>query len=177
MILMPRTDFSDSINRVMLSRFDTDIVSLPAVDMLNRVIEKGHMSSVQKAYERVRDDVTRTAKLESHLELTIGARLMLKRNKDVEAGLVNGSVGTVTGFFLSRSEAVYAINIQFDKLDCTVATECETVSFEVLKCVYYQSVHTKTIASDDSICTHSSPSPRPKPTGSNCRCWITLFRL
>jgi len=136
MILMPRTDLCDSINRVMLSRFDTDIVSLPAVDMLDTVIEKGYMSSVQKAYDRVRDDVTRTAGLESHLELTIGARVMLKRNKNVEAGLVNGSVGTVTGF-LCRSKEVYAINIQFDKVDCTVAIERESVSFEVLKCVYY----------------------------------------
>jgi len=41
------------------------------------------------------EDVTRTAGLKKVLSICVGARIMLKRNKDVDAGLVNGAVGTV----------------------------------------------------------------------------------
>ena len=38
------------------------------------------------------------AGLDKCLWLSIGAKVMLKRNISVEAGLVNGAVGTITGF-------------------------------------------------------------------------------
>jgi len=41
------------------------------------------------------NDTTRTAGLASQLELCVGAKVMLRRDKNVEAGLVNGSVGIV----------------------------------------------------------------------------------
>ena len=52
----------------------------------------------RSSWQKINDDVTRTAGLEKRLILCIDARIMLKRNKDVDAGLVNSSTGTVVGF-------------------------------------------------------------------------------
>ena len=65
---------------------------------------------------------------------------MLKRNKNVEPGLVNGSVGKVTGFNITSHEnttTVNSITVKFDKTDTIINTERDSASFEVLKSVYY----------------------------------------
>jgi len=41
------------------------------------------------------NNITRTTGLEKSIELCVGAGVMLRRNKDVDAGLVNGSVDEV----------------------------------------------------------------------------------
>jgi hypothetical protein len=41
------------------------------------------LAKVETAYKKVGGDSTRTAGLEMNLELCVGARVMLKRNKDV----------------------------------------------------------------------------------------------
>ena len=61
------------------------------------------MPKVLKAYRKIQDDTTRTAGLERSMQLCIAARVMLKRNKDTDAGLVNGSTGTVRDFIFKRS--------------------------------------------------------------------------
>ena len=65
---------------------------------------------------------------------------MLKRNKDIEKGLVNGSIGTVTSFIVRNTgnrEDVQSISVKFDNLDKIVNIERESSSFEVLRTVYY----------------------------------------
>ena len=63
---------------------------------------------------------------------------MLKRNKDVEAGLVNGSIGTVINFNMANNGVdVYSIQIQFEKIIHPVNIERDSCSFEVLKGIYY----------------------------------------
>jgi len=44
------------------------------------------------------EDVTQTTGLEKRIDLCIGTRIMLKRNRDFDAELVNGSTGTVVRF-------------------------------------------------------------------------------
>jgi hypothetical protein len=74
------------------------------------------VAKVTKAYKQMEDDVTRTAGLERKLSLCIGARVMLKRNNDVEAGLVNGSVGDIVGFEMKGdSKEIMFIKVQFPK--------------------------------------------------------------
>ena len=51
-----------------------------------------------------------TAGLESKLTLAVGARIMLRRNIDVESGLVNGVIGTV------RNISNKQVTIQFDHI-------------------------------------------------------------
>jgi Helicase len=66
---------------------------------------------------------------------------MLKRNKNVEVGFVNGSVGTVVEFTVTTAQGtgshVAIIKVKFDKNDCAVNITREAFSFEVLKSVFY----------------------------------------
>ncbi len=43
-------------------------------------------------------DKSKCGGITDNIELCIGARVMLRRNKDVLAGFVNGVMGTITGF-------------------------------------------------------------------------------
>ena len=63
---------------------------------------------------KVQEDVTRAGGLEKTPNLCLGAKVMLKKNKDVEAGLVNGSTDT-----LVRLEIMLAVR-QY-RLDRTVS--------------------------------------------------------
>jgi len=65
---------------------------------------------------------------------------MLKQNKNVEAGLVNGSVGTATSFNTTTQgniTSIDSISVKFDKINNIVNTERDSASFEVLKSIYY----------------------------------------
>ena len=65
---------------------------------------------------------------------------MLKRNKDVDAGLVNGSVGTVADFKHTTKEnttTIDAVVVKFPNIHEPVAIHRETCSFEVLKGIFY----------------------------------------
>ena len=65
---------------------------------------------------------------------------MLRRNISVEAGLVNGAVGTVTGFVEQPSDQgtnITAINIQFENIFKAVKIERQSVTFEVLKSIFF----------------------------------------
>ena len=139
LVLMPRTNLCDEVNTALLNQIGTTIHSLTAIDTLDTVVDKRLMNKVQQAYDKSDDDVTRTAGLEKYLQLCIGCKVMLKRNKNVDAGLVNGSVGTVTGFNTTKTDktTVQSIAVKFENLDNTVNIERDSASFEVLKSVYY----------------------------------------
>ena len=63
---------------------------------------------------------------------------MLKRNKDVEAGLVNGSVGNVVGFQTKEnSEDICSVIVKFPNIENPVSIYREAYSFEVLKSIYF----------------------------------------
>jgi ATP-dependent DNA helicase PIF1 len=139
-MLMPRTALCDEINNAMLTQLNSTIHILTAIDTLDSAVEKKILTKVEKAYQKVADDTTQTAGLVRHLQLSTGARVMLKRNMDVDAGLVNGSVGTVVGFEMKNNEAsgdVVGVMVKFEKIDCPVSIRRESFSFEVLRSVYY----------------------------------------
>jgi len=69
-----------------------------AVDTLDTIVSKELMPRIDAAYRKMNEDVTRTVGLEKRIDLCIGSRIVLRRNKDVDAGLVSGSTGTVFGF-------------------------------------------------------------------------------
>jgi len=95
------------------------------------------MKKVQTAYEKSDEDVTRTAGLEKQLKLCVGCKVMLKRNKNVDIGLVNGSIGIVTEFSSNSQGDIQTVNIKFDKIDKMIQIERDSASFEILKSVYY----------------------------------------
>ncbi|KAI3835786.1 hypothetical protein MKW92_033247 [Papaver armeniacum] len=80
--LFPRNEDVKRLNNERLKNLGQEIVSYRAVD-------RGVNPWRNQLQQGIAPDV---------LEICLGARVMLIKNKDVEAGLVNGAVGTVIGF-------------------------------------------------------------------------------
>jgi len=135
-ILMPRTQQCKEVNEAMLEELDADIVDLPAIDTRDTIVNEKLLPKVERAYSKVDEDITRTAGLDKCLRISIGAKVMLKRNICVEAGLVNGAVGTVIGF-LKQNSHITAVNVLFRTTTQPVKIERQTSTFEVLKSIFY----------------------------------------
>jgi len=136
MILMPRSCACTQVNNAMLSRIGTHTLAITAQDTLDTIVHKSQQPKVKKAYDALAEDVTRTAGLEKVLNLCIGAKVMLKRNKSVESGLVNGALGTVVDFSENKG-VIQQVLVKFDWLENPVPVLRESCTFEVLKCVFY----------------------------------------
>ena len=61
---------------------------------------------------------------------------MLKRNKSVESGLVNGAVGSVVGFSENDS-GIQQILVKCDWIDAPVHVQRESCIRDVLECVFH----------------------------------------
>jgi len=124
---------------MLLQEIGTDVHELVAIDTLDTTVDERIKKKVEKAYGKTDDDATRTAGLEKRLRLCVGCK-MLKRSRNVDLGLVNGSVGMVVGFVLSTKggkREVQAVKVKFDRTQETVNVEHESASFEVIKSIYY----------------------------------------
>jgi len=116
LVLLPTTVLCDEINSAMLDRIGNTIHNLDAIDILETIVEKSLMPKIEKAYQKVETDTTKTAGLEKSLRLCVGARVMLKQNKDVDAGLVNGLVGIVQDFTSSKQNStvqIHSVKVKF----------------------------------------------------------------
>jgi len=87
-VLMPQTDQCREVNSALLAQIGTPIYNIPAIDIQDTVVSKQMASKVTAAYRKTVQDSTRTAGLESCLQLCIGAKVMLRRILKVECGLL-----------------------------------------------------------------------------------------
>jgi len=95
---------------------------------------KNLLPKVNKAYKKVDEDITRTASLDKCLRVCIGARVMLKCNINVEARLVNGAIGLVTGFENRKSDSgihICSISVKFENVADSVKIERQSSTFKV----------------------------------------------
>ena len=73
--------------------------------------------------EKLNSDSNMTAGLEAKLRLAVGARVMLRRNIDTSAGLVNGDISII------RAIAKRHVSVQFDHMT-------ELYNVEMVKCKF-----------------------------------------
>ena len=98
-----------AFNSEMLSSLPSKVHTLVCADEVDETASTGKWSKkAADQLEELNDECNRTAGLEAKLELAVGARVMLRRNIDIKAGLVNGAIGTV----------------------CSVSSSCVTVQFD-----------------------------------------------
>uniref|UniRef100_A0A1X7U5X8 OTU domain-containing protein n=1 Tax=Amphimedon queenslandica TaxID=400682 RepID=A0A1X7U5X8_AMPQE len=93
--LKSRVDACQKINELMLESLETEKIELACVDVVD---ESGSTAKFDKKQEKkldkLKDQPSKTAGLETVLSLAVGCRVMLRRNIDVIVGLVNGAIGT-----------------------------------------------------------------------------------
>lgn len=84
--------------------------------------------------KKLDDDSSRTAGLESTLTLKKNSKIMLQRNLDISAGLVNGSIGIIQDFNYNYEGKLESITIRFADKEHNI--ERVQSKFEVIHQVY-----------------------------------------
>ena len=135
-VLMPRTDQCREINSALLAQIGTPIHNITAIDIQDTIVSKQMQSKLTASYKKTIQDSTRTAGLETCLQLCIGAKVMLRRNLNVECGLVNGSIGSVVNFVTSPTQ-ITQISVKFDNMPEPVKIGRESCTYEVLQSIFY----------------------------------------
>uniref|UniRef100_A0A1X7VA72 DNA helicase Pif1-like 2B domain-containing protein n=1 Tax=Amphimedon queenslandica TaxID=400682 RepID=A0A1X7VA72_AMPQE len=91
----------------MLESLETEKIELACVDVVD---ESGSTAKFdkksRKKLEKLKDQRSKTAGLETLLSLAVGYRVMLRRNINMTIGLVNCAIGTVMGIY-----ATYQLNL------------------------------------------------------------------
>ena len=78
------------------------------------------------------DNVDETAGLEAKLLLAVGTRVILRRNMDTKAGLVNGAIGTVT------SISAVTVTVKFDHTSAPYDVQQVKSKFTIMKNFVYR---------------------------------------
>ena len=100
----------------LLQQLGAESKQLHALDTLDTIVSERQMPKVTSAYAKV-GDVTRTAGLEKTLNLCTGAKVMLKQNKNVEIGLLNGAAGIVVSFEEDKTHDIQQVLVKFHCMD------------------------------------------------------------
>jgi hypothetical protein len=129
--LFPKRKACYQFNTEMLQKLGPQICELFCSDEIDEAAGTRKMTKkVIEHLDKMNDDCNMTAGLEAKLSLAVGARVMLRRNIDTKAGLVNGAIGTVLAI-----SANY-VTIQFDHLSTPYKVEKVKSRFIVMKNFY-----------------------------------------
>ena len=112
--LLPTRSMVRELNDTLLPiRSSKPVIDILAIDDIVCQIRKMKENAQQRLAKMDLDD-RNTAGLERCLRLSVGTRVMLRRNLDTGKKLVNGTTGTITNFKFNKSDQVQQIVIQFD---------------------------------------------------------------
>ena len=109
--LFPRRKACDCFNNEMLSRLNSEVHKLLCTDEVDETCSTRKWNKKAAEHlDKINNDCNLTAGLEAKLVLAVGARVMLRRNIDTNAGLVYGAIGTVLSIQTDH------ISVQFDHI-------------------------------------------------------------
>ena len=129
--LFPKRKACDNFNAEMLQKLTSKVHELVCTDEIDETASARKMT--KKAIEhldKLNSDCNMTAGLEAKLSLAVGARVMLRRNIDTKAGLVNGAIGTVLAITARH------VTVQFDHISTPYNVEMVKSRFMVMKHFY-----------------------------------------
>ena len=87
--LFSKVEACQKINELMLESLETDKIELACVDVVDESGSTAKFDKKQeKKLEKLKDQPSKTAGLETVLSLAVGCRVMLRRNIDVTVGMV-----------------------------------------------------------------------------------------
>ena len=129
--LFPTRKACEQFNVEMLNSLNTKVHEIDCIDEVDETQSmcKWHKKAAEQL-KKLNSDCNNTAGLEAKLILAVGARVMLRRNIDTKAGLVNGAIGTVTAI------AAHHITVKFDHLSESFDIEKVKGKFMVMKNYY-----------------------------------------
>ena len=126
--LFPTREQCDQVNNEMLGSLDSEIYKISCTDEVDETKSKSKWNKkAAEKLEKLNKDCNNTAGLEAVLKLAVGARVMLRRNIDIETGLVNGAIGTVIAI------SARCISVQFDHINDPCDIEKVKTKFMVMK--------------------------------------------
>ena len=126
--LFPTRKQCDKVNGDMLSHLETKMHVIPCIHEIDETKSTAKwQEKAAQQLEKLNRDCNNTAGLEAVLNLAVGARVMLRRNIDVKAGLLNGAIGTLLAVLPSR------VTIKFDHLSAPCDIKKVKGKFMVLK--------------------------------------------
>ena len=131
--LFPTRRACDEFNEKMLNSLPDKVHKLMCVDDIDETSSTLKWTKrANKQLEKVNSDCNQTAGLQACLHIAVGARVMLRRNINTKAGLVNGAIGTVLSIQPS------AIRVQFDHISEPYDVQTVKSRFILMKnfCIY-----------------------------------------
>ncbi|MCP4491608.1 MAG: AAA family ATPase [Gammaproteobacteria bacterium] len=126
--LLPLIQQVECFNSNVLKLIGMPIITIPAIDTgHDKVATKGPKVKGKSKKLKTSD----TAGLESELTLGVGARIMLKKNLDVESGLVNGVCGEISNIHYDKYGKVISLSVKWDNIDRVLPLKRETAQYEI----------------------------------------------
>ena len=129
--LFPTREQCDRVNEQVLQGLNTEIQQITCSDEIDETQStRTWGKKAAEQLEKLNKDCNNTAGLQALLKVAVGARVMLRRNIDTKAGLVNGAIGTVVAISATQ------ITIKFDHATDPYKIERVKSAFMVMKHYY-----------------------------------------